>query len=296
MAGKRTIKVHGEKIAEGRANLKLDQVSFAGNTGVSVRTLQRAENGMSSPSTIELIANALKVNPEELIWKESLVTSNNIRNDGYGTLILKPLRSFKDVQKLILSHRPNYLDLNYQVNPPQPELVDMIAAVIKEIQRWVAMNVSGAYEALEVDFDSDTPPDYAERFKKDMAFTKNLVDLWDGGIFVFAGHYIYRELNWVPTPDPYNEKHMWETNMRDVTALRFFDDNNMAQNNQVSERVYYGLSAYNWGKWANDGQEDIRWDGSTKPISADNQVDSDKIPENISALEQIFSSDDQENL
>ena len=91
MAGKRVVKVHGEKIVAGRAEKKLDQESFAaGIDGVSVRTLQRAEKSeMISRSKIRKIADALKVNPEELIRDESLA-STSLLNDGYGTLILRP--------------------------------------------------------------------------------------------------------------------------------------------------------------------------------------------------------------
>ncbi len=281
MTGKRTKKVHGEKIAKARAEKKLDQESFARSAGVSIRTLQRAEKSdMISPSKIGQIADALQVNPEELIQGESLATSKDNRNDGFGTLILKPMRSHKDFQQLSLSHRPGFLDLDYQINP-QPEYVEKVARVIEEIQRWTKLMDSGQYEILYEDWDAQ--PDYGERFKRDMEFTRNLVDLWDGGISVFAGHYTNRILNWtlVRDPNPFDETftEMWQPKLRSIAVLRFFDDKNMAQDKEISERVYYGLSLSNWGKWARAEQKDIRVDGSTNEISADNQIKPDAIRE-----------------
>lgn len=280
MTGKRTIKVNGENIAKARAKKKLDQESFARIAEVSPRTLQRAENSeMISLGMIRRIADALKVNPEELIRNESLSTSTNIRNDGYGTLTLKPTRSYKDIQQLILSHRPKSLDLDYQINPQQREIVDLVAAVIKEIQGWIAFYASGADVALEEAFDPDDPPDLAARFRKDMAITQNLVDLWEGGISVFAGHYTYRHLNWAEhTFDPYGDtvRYVWNPNARNFSVLRFFDDKTIAQRTEFIESVNYGLSSSVMGlcEYTNI---DIRVDGSKQFICADDQISSEVL-------------------
>ena len=279
MTGKRTIKVHGEKIAKARAEKKLDQESFALIADVSVRTLQRAEKSdMISLKMIRQIADALKVNPEELAWEESSATSKDNRNDGFGTLILKPMRSHKDFQQLCLSHRPDFLDLDYQISP-QPEFVEKVAGVIEEIQQWINVMKS------EPDEDWDNRPDYGKQFRRDMEITRNLVDLWDGGISVFAGHYTNRVLNWRPERD-FDESiiHVWQPTSRSIAVLRFFDDKNMAQNKEVTERVFYGLSKTTWTEWSNDDQEDIRVDGSTNEIWADNLIKK----ESISQLKQIF--------
>lgn len=282
MTGKRTIKVHGEKIAKARAEKKLDQESFAGMIpDVGLRTLQRAEkSGMISLGKIRRIADALNVNPEELIQDESVATSKDNRNDGFGTLILKPMCSHKDFQQLSLLHRPKLLDLDYQINP-QPEYIEKVAGVIEEIQRWIKLMSSGEYEYVYEDWDD--PPDHAKRFKRDMEFTRNLVDLWDGGISVFAGHYTNRTLIWAGArrPNHYDETftQMWYPQLRSIAVLRFFDDKNMAQDKEISERVYYGLSLSNWGKWARAEQKDIRVDGSTNELNADNQIKPDAIRE-----------------
>ena len=119
-------------------------------------------------------------------------------------------------------------------------------------------------------------PDYAERFKKDMVFTRNIVDLWDGGISVFSGHYKYRCLDWVTVrdADPYDESFtdMWQANFRSIAVLRFFDDKNMAHDKEISEHVRYGLSESDWNLFDRVEGNDIRVDGSTNQISADNQI------------------------
>ena len=264
MTGKRTIKVHGEKIAKARAERKLDQAAFAGIAGMSVRTLQRAEkNGMISPRKIRQIADALKISPEELTRDEPSATSKDNRNDGFGTLILKPMRSHKDFQQLILLHRPKFLNLDYQINP-QPEYVEKVAGVIEEIQWWIKIVDSGLYEE-----EWDDPPDYVKRFKRDMEFTRNLVDLWAGGISVFAGHYTYRHLKW---EDSIGEIKTWAPYSKSIAALRFFDDKKFAQSDEISERVFYGLSksTLNTCQW--EDIKDIRIDGTTHDIYADNQI------------------------
>jgi transcriptional regulator with XRE-family HTH domain len=219
MARKRVVNVDGNKIAKARAETKLDQESFARKAGVSVRTLQRAEKSdMISPNKIAQIAGELRVNSEELIQKESPATTNSDRNDGYGNLSLKPVRSHKDIQKLCLSHSAEFFNLDYQISP-QPELVEKVAAVIKDIQAWIEFEASGRGEGIEW----GDPFDYAAQFKKDMEFTQILRDLWDGGIFLFAGHYTYRVLRWTEIPTGEYENR-WLSESKRVAVLRFFDE------------------------------------------------------------------------
>lgn len=262
MTGKRTVKVHGEKIAKARAEKKLDQESFARSAGVSVRTVQRAENSEGiSPSKVGQIADALRISPEELTRDEFSAASTNLLNDGYGTLILRPMRSYKDLQKLILSHGPEKFDLDYQINP-QPEYVEKVAAVIKEIQGWLDASNADLAEG----------PDLAERFRKDMAFTQNLIDVWAGGISVFAGHYTFRQLR---REDSFSEAKWWVPYSQNFAALRFFDDENIIQKDEISERVHYGLSKSTSDRWQYSDVEDLTDYERTlfkDFFSADNQI------------------------
>ena len=270
MARRRVRKVHGEKIAKARAETKLDQESFARSAGVSVRTLQRAENSeMISPSKVAQIAGALRVNPEELIEK-SLATTNNIRSDGYGTLTLKPIRSYKDMQKSCLTHWPERLDLDYQVSP-EPEQIEKIATVIKDIQSSIEFMASGAGEGSEW----GDPFDYAAKFKKDMEFTQNLRDLRDGGIFMFAGHYTNRALQWTKASTVEGFKHFWLSQQRTIAVLRFYDEKSIEQSSEITERVFFGLSKDIMEGVAliRSGDENITFEFFTQIITADDQID-----------------------
>ena len=73
----RSVRIEGQKIADARRKLELDQLALSNDARVSLRSLQRAESGGPiSKKILDSIASALKINPEELF------TENGPKNEG----------------------------------------------------------------------------------------------------------------------------------------------------------------------------------------------------------------------
>ena len=82
---------------------------------------------------------------------------------------------------------------------------------------------------------------------------------------------------------------MWLAQPAHVAVLRFYDEKNLAQSTEISERVFFGLS-----KDIMEGVEifrkkdkNIRADKSTKNITADDQIHSVVLDDLILDLEPV---------
>lgn len=74
----------------------VSQEELAGKAGLSLRTVQRVENGETEPrgDTLKRIANCLNVAPADLLKKQDLIQDNQKENDGYLMLVNLSALSF----------------------------------------------------------------------------------------------------------------------------------------------------------------------------------------------------------
>ena len=80
----------GEKIILLRKNKSISQESLAESSGISLRTIQRIENGESIPRpyTLKTIAQALEVNVEELSFAEEEKSNTDTDHEAFNALRL----------------------------------------------------------------------------------------------------------------------------------------------------------------------------------------------------------------
>jgi XRE family transcriptional regulator, regulator of sulfur utilization len=85
----------GDKIADLRTRKGLTQEDLADKAGVTVRTIQRIENGSTSPRpyTVRTIAKALETAPEDLA-SEGLAMDPDLRRENQDNLYFLNLSSF----------------------------------------------------------------------------------------------------------------------------------------------------------------------------------------------------------